>query len=122
MALVIFMGKKEYICNQRERTEWYKYICMRQYSAIINILEVSATRKGSVEEANTELSVTAPTYVCVINVTQDKAYFFHTQKTDQMSVTFEGKTELAAYSVQEKSKFMQTLVRGYCNQKCVTTS
>lgn len=77
---------------------------MRQYSAIINILEVSGTRKGSVKEANTELSIMAPSYVCMINVTQDKAYFFHTQKTDQMSVTFEWKTELADYSVQEEEQ------------------
>ena len=59
---------------------------MRQYSVVKNILgDISVTRKGSVKDANTELSTPAPRYVTVVHVIQDKAYFSHTQKTDQMS-------------------------------------
>lgn len=70
----------------KRKEKWYKYICMRQYSVVINILgDVSVTRKGSVKDANTELSTTAPCYVTVVHVIQDKAYFSHTRQTDQRS-------------------------------------
>lgn len=63
--------------------------------------EVSATRKGSVTEATTELSLAAQCSTGVINATRGQVHFSHTQKTDQTSVTLASKAELAESSVQE---------------------
>lgn len=102
IPLATFMGEKKTHTTKetgQDGTHTYEEPTLRCYRIPG---EVSATRKGSATEANTELSLAARRSAGVINAMRGKAHFSHTQKTDQTCVAFTSRAELAEHSVQER--------------------